>query len=43
VERLARKDARLRTMVTPLVGPATLSVTRIAGGLADNMIPTPAR
>lgn len=39
VERLAREDARLRATVHPLVGPASLSVTRIAGGLADNMIP----
>lgn len=39
MERFAREDARLRTMVHPLVGPASLSVTRIGGGLADNVIP----
>ncbi len=39
VERLAGEDARLRAIVHPLVGPASLSVTRIEGGLADNMIP----
>mgnify|MGYP005840128727 CR=1 FL=1 len=39
IARLADEDTRLRTVVHPLVGPASLSVTRIAGGLADNMIP----
>lgn len=39
VARLAAEDARLRTMVHPLVGPASLSVTRLNGGVADNMIP----
>jgi acetylornithine deacetylase/succinyl-diaminopimelate desuccinylase len=39
VARLAAEDARLRRLVHPLVGPASLSVTRIGGGVADNMIP----
>ena len=33
------EDRRLRGLAHPLVGPASLSVTRIAGGLADNVIP----
>ena len=36
---LEAEDRRLRAMVHPLVGPASLSVTRIAGGLADNVVP----
>jgi acetylornithine deacetylase/succinyl-diaminopimelate desuccinylase family protein len=39
IERLAAEDARLRGVVHPVVGPASLSVTRIKGGFADNMIP----
>ena len=36
---LEAEDRRLRAIVHPLVGPASLSVTRIAGGLADNVVP----
>ena len=36
---LEAEDRRLRAMVHPLVGPASLSVTRIAGGVADNVVP----
>lgn len=36
---LAELDARLRTRTHPLVGGASLSVTRIEGGIADNVIP----
>lgn len=36
---LADLDARLRTRTHPLVGGASLSVTRIDGGIADNVIP----
>jgi acetylornithine deacetylase/succinyl-diaminopimelate desuccinylase family protein len=36
----AAEDQRLRTKVHPLVGPASLSVTRIQGGVADNVIPS---
>jgi acetylornithine deacetylase/succinyl-diaminopimelate desuccinylase len=36
----ATEDQRLRTKVHPLVGPASLSVTRIQGGVADNVIPS---
>jgi acetylornithine deacetylase/succinyl-diaminopimelate desuccinylase len=39
VARLALEDARLRLVTHPLVGPASLSVTRIAGGIADNIVP----
>ena len=39
VARFAAEDARLRRRQHPLVGPASLSVTRIAGGLADNIVP----
>lgn len=33
------EDRRLRSKVHPLVGSASLSVTRIEGGVADNVIP----
>ena len=33
------EDQRLRRKLHPLVGPASLSVTQIAGGIADNIIP----
>ncbi len=33
------EDRRLRRKQHPLVGPASLSVTQIAGGIADNIIP----
>jgi acetylornithine deacetylase/succinyl-diaminopimelate desuccinylase family protein len=39
VARLAAEDARLRTKLHPLVGPSSLSVTRIHGGIADNIVP----
>jgi acetylornithine deacetylase/succinyl-diaminopimelate desuccinylase len=39
VTRFAREDVRLRRLVHPLVGPASLSVTRIEGGIADNIVP----
>ena len=33
------RDRELRTQTHPLVGHASLSVTRIAGGIADNVVP----
>ena len=33
------RDRKLRTQTHPLVGHASLSVTRIAGGIGDNVIP----
>jgi acetylornithine deacetylase/succinyl-diaminopimelate desuccinylase family protein len=39
VARFALEDARLRQLMHPLVGPASLTVTRIQGGLADNIVP----
>jgi len=33
------RDRELRTQTHPLVGHASLSVTRIAGGMADNVVP----
>lgn len=36
---LADLDMRLRARTHPLAGGASLSVTRIAGGIADNVIP----
>jgi succinyl-diaminopimelate desuccinylase len=33
------RDRELRTQSDPLVGHASLSVTRIAGGIADNVVP----
>ena len=33
------RDRELRTQTHPLVGRASLSVTRIAGGIADNVVP----
>jgi succinyl-diaminopimelate desuccinylase len=33
------RDRELRTQIHPLVGHASLSVTRIAGGIADNVVP----
>jgi acetylornithine deacetylase/succinyl-diaminopimelate desuccinylase family protein len=39
IELFVAEDLRLRTKVHPLVGPASLSVTRIQGGVADNVIP----
>jgi acetylornithine deacetylase/succinyl-diaminopimelate desuccinylase family protein len=36
---LAAEDQRLRGKRHPLVGAASLSVTQIAGGIADNVIP----
>ncbi len=33
------RDRKLRTQTHPLVGHASLSVTRIAGGIADNVVP----
>jgi acetylornithine deacetylase/succinyl-diaminopimelate desuccinylase-like protein len=33
------RDRELRDMTHPLVGHASLSVTRIAGGVADNVVP----
>jgi succinyl-diaminopimelate desuccinylase len=33
------RDRELRTQSHPLVGHASLSVTRIAGGIADNVVP----
>jgi acetylornithine deacetylase/succinyl-diaminopimelate desuccinylase len=39
IELFVAEDRRLRTKVHPLVGPASLSVTRIQGGDADNVIP----
>jgi acetylornithine deacetylase/succinyl-diaminopimelate desuccinylase len=33
------RDRKLRTRTHPLVGQASLSVTRIAGGIADNVVP----
>jgi acetylornithine deacetylase/succinyl-diaminopimelate desuccinylase family protein len=39
IELFVAEDRRLRTKVHPLVGPASLSVTRIQGGVADNVIP----
>jgi acetylornithine deacetylase/succinyl-diaminopimelate desuccinylase len=39
VARFAAEDARLRRQQHSLVGPASLSVTRIDGGLADNIVP----
>ena len=40
IELFLAEDQRLRTKVHPLVGPASLSVTRIQGGVADNVIPS---
>jgi succinyl-diaminopimelate desuccinylase len=39
IELLDQRDRELRTHSHPLVGPASLSVTGIAGGIADNVIP----
>jgi acetylornithine deacetylase/succinyl-diaminopimelate desuccinylase family protein len=39
IELFVAEGRRLRTKVHPLVGPASLSVTRIQGGVADNVIP----
>jgi len=36
---LAEHDAMLRRRTHPLLGPASLTVTRIAGGIADNIVP----
>jgi acetylornithine deacetylase/succinyl-diaminopimelate desuccinylase family protein len=36
---LAGRDAMLRQLQHPLVGHASLTVSRIAGGLADNIVP----
>jgi acetylornithine deacetylase/succinyl-diaminopimelate desuccinylase len=33
------RDRELRTQTHPLVGHASLSITRIAGGIADNVVP----
>jgi acetylornithine deacetylase/succinyl-diaminopimelate desuccinylase len=40
IELFLAEDQRLRAKVHPLVGPASLSVTRIQGGVADNVIPS---
>jgi acetylornithine deacetylase/succinyl-diaminopimelate desuccinylase family protein len=39
IKLFAEEDARLRKIHHPLCGKASLSVTRIAGGVADNVIP----
>ena len=39
VELLAQRDAMLRQRHHPLVGHASLTVSRIAGGIADNIVP----
>jgi succinyl-diaminopimelate desuccinylase len=39
LERLTRYDQDLRARSHPLVGEATLTVTRIHGGIADNVVP----
>jgi succinyl-diaminopimelate desuccinylase len=39
LERLTRYDRDLRTRSHPLVGEATLTVTRVHGGIADNVVP----
>ena len=39
VDRLAQRDAMLRQRQHPLVGHASLTVSRIAGGFADNIVP----
>ena len=39
IELFIAEDRRLRRKVHPLVGAASLSVTRIQGGVADNVIP----
>jgi acetylornithine deacetylase/succinyl-diaminopimelate desuccinylase len=39
LERLTRHDRELRARSHPLVGEATLTVTRIHGGIADNVVP----
>jgi acetylornithine deacetylase/succinyl-diaminopimelate desuccinylase-like protein len=35
----AEEDARLRKIEHPLCGKASLTVTRIEGGIADNVVP----
>ncbi len=39
IQLFDKRDRQLRTHHHPLVGNASLSVTRIAGGIADNIIP----
>jgi acetylornithine deacetylase/succinyl-diaminopimelate desuccinylase family protein len=39
IELFVAEDRRLRTKLHPLVGAASLSVTRVQGGVADNVIP----
>jgi len=39
LDRLTRYDRDLRARSHPLVGEATLTVTRIQGGIADNVVP----
>lgn len=39
VDLFAQRDAMLRQRAHPLVGHASLTVSRIAGGIADNIVP----
>jgi acetylornithine deacetylase/succinyl-diaminopimelate desuccinylase family protein len=39
IKLFVEEDVRLRTIVHPLCGKASLTVTRVEGGIADNVVP----